>query len=152
MACQDVSTRPVGRPSKYSEELAAEICARLSNGEPLASICRDEHMPEVRTVSDWKKAHDSFAADFARAREEGFDALAAEALAIADTPAEGIRIKDGKDGREITTEDMLGHRRLQVETRLKLLAKWCPKKYGEKVELEHTGEVDVRVVIGGKTS
>ncbi|MNU09652.1 hypothetical protein D3C72_2563420 [compost metagenome] len=34
---------------------------------------------------------------------------------------------------------MLGHRRLQVETRLKLLAKWHPKKYGEKVTAEHTG-------------
>ena len=30
---------------------------------------------------------------------------------------------------------MLGHRKLQVETRLKLLAKWDPKRYGEKLAL-----------------
>ena len=31
---------------------------------------------------------------------------------------------------------MLGHRKLQIETRLKLLAKWSPKKYGEKIQQE----------------
>jgi hypothetical protein len=30
---------------------------------------------------------------------------------------------------------MLGHRKLQIETRLKLLACWNPKKYGTKVAL-----------------
>jgi hypothetical protein len=30
-------------------------------------------------------------------------------------------------------EDMLGHRKLQIETRLKLLAKWSPKRYGDKL-------------------
>ena len=45
-------------------------------------------------------------------------------LEIADTPVEGSRTKTTDKGNEVTTEDMLGHRRLQVETRLKLLAKW----------------------------
>ena len=33
----------------------------------------------------------------------------------------------------VTEEDMLGHRKLQIETRLKLLACWNPSKYGNKV-------------------
>jgi len=130
-------------------DLADEICDRLSKGEPLASICRDEKMPEVRTVSDWKTAHPEFSADFTRAREDGFDALAAEALEIANTPVEGIIEKTTDKGVEVTREDMLGHRRLQIETRLKLLAKWSPKKYGEKLDIEHTGSMDVKVTIGG---
>jgi hypothetical protein len=32
---------------------------------------------------------------------------------------------------------MIEHRKLRIETRLKLLAKWNPKKYGDK--LAHTG-------------
>ena len=42
---------------------------------------------------------------------------------------------------------MLGHRKLQIETRLKLLAKWDPKRYGDKVDLNHGGEVGLQVVV-----
>lgn len=125
----------MGRPSKFTEEIAAEICERLSKGEPLAVICRDEGMPAVRTVSLWKVDHPEFGASFARARDEGFDAIAADALAIADTPLEGIETKETAEGVEIKRSDMLGHRRLQVETRLKLLAKWDPKRYGDRLDL-----------------
>jgi len=62
----------MGRPSKYTQALADEICERLSKGEPLASICRDEKMPEVRTVSDWKTAHPEFSADFNQPNYEAF--------------------------------------------------------------------------------
>ena len=34
---------------------------------------------------------------------------------------------------------MLGHRKLQVETRLKLLAKWDPKRYGDLMRQEISG-------------
>jgi hypothetical protein len=36
---------------------------------------------------------------------------------------------------ERRVEDMLGHRKLQVETRLKLLAKWDPRRYGDALKL-----------------
>ncbi|MNT50547.1 hypothetical protein D3C72_1874720 [compost metagenome] len=38
--------------------------------------------------------------------------------------------------------DMLGHRKLQIETRLKLLAKWNPKRYGDRMTQEHVGAND----------
>lgn len=125
-----------GRPSKFTPEVAEAICTRLSKGEPLTHICDDESMPAVRTVSDWKEAHPGFSAAFARAREEGFDAIAAECLKIANTPLEGVETTTKDDGRvEEKRGDMLGHRKLQIETRLKLLAKWDPKRYGEKVQV-----------------
>lgn len=138
----------MGRKSTYDPKVAAAICERLSKGEPLAHICRDPGMPAVRTVSDWKAEHESFAANFARARDDGFDAIAAECLAIANTPVEGRRTVVKPDGTETTTEDMLGHRKLQIETRLKLLAKWDPRRYGEKIELEHLGQIAHTVVTG----
>lgn len=122
----------MGRPSKYSEAVMDEICARLSEGEPLAQICRDKHMPSVSTVGNWEDERDGVSARIARARRFGFDAIAAEALRIANTPCEGEVVTD--DGEKVTVrkEDMLGHRKLQVETRLKLLAKWDPRRYGER--------------------
>lgn len=129
--------RPRGRPSLYTLALAEEVCERLSNGETLEDICRSAHMPATRTVYLWTETHESFAADFARARTRGFDAIAADALRIANTPVEGIEYVTKADGGvEERRGDMLGHRKLQIETRLKLLAKWDPKRYGEKLALE----------------
>lgn len=108
------------------------ICERLAQGEPLAHICRDEGMPAVRTVSDWKEAQPEFAASFARAREEGFDHIAAECLDIADeTKFDTI---DTEHGERANTE-WISRSKLRIETRLKLLAKWDPKRYGEKMAI-----------------
>jgi hypothetical protein len=129
--------RPKGSGSLYTPELAAEICARLSKGEPMAQISRDKGMPCAGTLHTWKQERKDFAEMFARARLEGFDQIALDALRIADTQVEGVEITIDDMGK--TTEkrsDMLGHRKLQVETRLKLLAKWDPKRYGDRVALD----------------
>jgi hypothetical protein len=127
----------MGRPSSYTLEIAREICERLESGEPLAAICRDEDMPAARTVYDWREADlDGFSAAFARARAIGFDAIADQCLAIADTQEEGEIITKDNTGTTVKREDMLGHRKLRVDTRLKLLAKWDPKRYGEQLRLQ----------------
>ncbi len=137
-----------GRPSKYSPEITAEICERLSNGEPLRQICRDDHIPAWQTIYDWMYRDDELGEGgvglsraIARARELGYDALAEQCLIIADTPQMGrktVYASSGDDKKEsvtVTEEEMLGHRRNQIETRLKLLAKWDPKRFGDRVAL-----------------
>jgi hypothetical protein len=124
--------KKIGRPSKYTPELAAEICMRLSDGEPLRKICRDEHMPEWRTIYDWLARDKELSAQVTRAREAGYQAMAEETLEIADNFHLGqIEVLDDK-GSRVTIEDMLGHRKLRIETRLKLLACWDPSKYGNR--------------------
>jgi len=133
--------KKTGRPSKYTPELVSEICRRISMGEPLRQICRDEHMPHWTQVYEWLSRDEVLSLQVARAREAGYDALAEEALEIADTPRLGAKkvftsgSEEGEDNMTVTEEDMLGHRKLQIETRLKLLACWNPKKYGTKVAL-----------------
>lgn len=139
----------MGRPSTYSHARADEIYRRISEGETLRSICRDEHMPKWQTVYSWMERNPEFAARFARAREKGFDAIAEEALEIANTPMTGVRTEIGDNGTKEVREDMLGHRKLQIETRLKLLAKWSPKKYGDKQQVELSGKVTLESLVVG---
>jgi hypothetical protein len=133
-------SRKTGRPSKFTEALFQSICDRLAQGEPLAAICRDEGMPGRRTVYEWEEANPELSAHIARAREEGFDVIAADCLAIANTQEPGVtqKMERNADGVLVVTEqkveDMISHRRLKIETRLKLLAKWDPKRYGDKVQ------------------
>jgi hypothetical protein len=123
--------------SKRTPEIEGEIIRRLSLGEPLAQICRDDGMPHPTNWRDWCANDEALAIAYARAREDGFDQIAAQALIIADTQCQGEIVTEKADGTvERKREDMLGHRRLQIETRLKLLAKWDPKRYGDKVQVE----------------
>jgi hypothetical protein len=127
-------------PPSYTPELDAEICQRVASGETLRAICRDAHMPSWVTVYEWRKANADFAARLAAARELGADAIAEEALQIADTTKLGERTEDSEQGLKVVREDMLGHRKLQIETRLKLLAVWFPRKYGQRIDMTTAGE------------
>lgn len=126
----------MGRHSTYTQEIADEICDRMSLGEPLAQICLDERMPCRRTVYDWCEANPKFAAHIARARDDGHDVIAASCLPIADDGRNDYVEKLAKEGDEKAQAYDAEHvqrSKLRVETRLKLLAKW-DKRYAEKVD------------------
>lgn len=137
------TAKPKGRPSTYTEEAAQEVIERLSKGEPLAVICRDEHMPPYRTVYNWIESNAAFSANIARAREEGFDAIAVQCLHIADETA--FDTKEGPNGALVCNAEWISRSKLRVETRLKLLAKWDPKRYGDKVALTGGAEGDTPI-------
>lgn len=130
----------MGRKSTYSALIADQICARIAEGETLQAICRDSGMPKWRTVYDWMDAHEAFAANIALARDIGFDAIAEGTIAIIDAAPER-----GADGK--IDPGWVQHQKLRAEHRLKLLAKWSPKKYGERMNLEHSGKVGLEALI-----
>jgi hypothetical protein len=137
-----------GRPTVRNETLIDQIIERVTNGEPLAQVLRTDGMPCVSAFYNWLNADKELDGRFARAREFGHDAIAVEALRIADTPLEGQTVTSKEWGEEIKTEDMLGHRKLQVETRLKLLAKW-DRRYADRTQHEHTGRVTLEALVSG---
>jgi predicted secreted protein len=139
MAAEAEAKKATGRPSTYDPEIAHKICEMLSDGIPLRQICRMDGMPPWRTVYSWMARDDDLSAHIARAREIGYDAIAEECLQIADTPQLGQKQVMSDEGATTTIEDMLGHRKLQIETRLKLLAKWS-NKYSDRTVI--TGDVN----------
>lgn len=131
----------------YTAEIVDAIAQRLATGEPLAAICRDDGMPDDDTVRNWMERAD-VGADvsrvIARARESGEDALAAECLSIADDARNDWIARRAAKGDERAEQaqqngEVVQRSKLRIETRLKLLAKWNPKKWGDKVQQEHTG-------------
>lgn len=130
--------------------VCAEIVERLSQGEPLRQICRDEHMPGWRVVYDWIRDDEKFAAHIAHARELGFDAIAEDTIEIADDARndwmERLDKEDVPVGYQLNG-DHVQRSKLRIETRLKLLAKWSPKKYGERTQHEHSGKLSLEGLI-----
>jgi len=107
--------------TKRTPEVVEEILARLSDGEPLAAICRSaDKFPHPVVWGRWIAADEQLAIAYAHARDAGSHAIAEQALELAD----GVAV----NGESIQKA------KLQIETRLKLLAKWNPKLYGEQTK------------------
>ncbi len=136
----------MGRPSKYTEALADEICARLSAGEGLNAICQEDKYPDESTVRGWAMDdYNGFSTRYTRAREIQAHTLGEQIIAISNTPLVGSKTKTTDDGKVETTEgDMIEHRRLQIDARKWYLSKVLPKVYGEKIHQEHSGEIGIR--------
>lgn len=113
-----------------------EICKRLSEGESLRSICRSEGMPNEATVRFWEREDEAFSTQTARAREIGCHSMADECLEIADDARNDWMETNGKDdvGYRLNGENVQ-RSRLRIDTRVRLLGKWLPKVYGERLEL-----------------
>jgi hypothetical protein len=135
-AAEQPAPKKLGRPSLYNQQLAAQICTRISNGESLRNICREAGMPHMDTIYVWLGKHPVFADQYARAREEQADTLADEIQALSDEPPPMVL---GKFGEVIDT-GWLQWQKQRIDSR-----KWCasklkPKKYGDRVSLAGDAE------------
>jgi len=145
--------RPKGTYTMYVPEIVDEIIERMSWGETLTSICRERpdgtarvkgEFPTPWTVSGWanptdKEFRPEFAPKYAAARLEQQQRWVDDCYDIANTPAPGleeIRDYSSKNGVSIrrATKDMLGHRVLQIETRLKVLKLINPQLWAEHLQ------------------
>lgn len=135
-----------GRPSGFSPEIANAICERIAGSESLKSICRDDDMPSESTVRNWlarganasegDEAFSSFLRQYAHARE-----------AQADTDADEV----GDIGRKtLAGEYDPQAARVAIDALKWSAGKRAPKKYGERVTQELTGEGGGPIAIAWK--
>lgn len=123
-------------PAKKNPKLTEEVLRRIALGETLAALGRELDFHPT-AWGQWCRADESLALAYAQARETGHDAIADDILTIVDaTPAQSEEIQLSK---------------MRAEMRLKLLACWNPKKYGNKQTLDvgnkegETLKIDARV-------
>ena len=107
------------------QDIADKLVEWIGDGKTLRAFCRQEGYPSKSTIYVMLDENPKLAGRIARARDEGHDAIADECMEIIDT----------------ATDANLGKAR--VWTRLQLLAKWNPKKYGERLENVHSGSIDL---------
>jgi hypothetical protein len=81
------------------------------------------------------QASETFAKQYARAKEIQLETMAEEMLDIADDTSSDTRtIMRGEKEIEVQNAEWINRCRLQVDTRKWLLSKLVPKKYGDRVE------------------
>lgn len=119
-----------GRTVAEMQQLSAEILGGIASGKSLRALLKAPGMPSMPTLFAWLKADREFHALYARAREAQAEGYADEIADIADQAA-------GLDAAGVNAA------RLRVDARKWIAAKLLPRKYGDHVNVEHSGALSV---------
>ena len=130
---KNTGAKPVGRPSKFTQTLADDICERIANGESLRNICRDKSMPDRTTVLRWVDDNNDFCDQYARACARREDSFFDDLIEIADSVT--------ADAAEVAKA------RVQIDARKWVLSRMNPKKYGDRVQQEVSGSIGAEVTL-----
>lgn len=114
-----------GRPSKRTPEMEEAIINGLMDGYSLVQICAPDNMPNRRTILRWMEDDEAFASKCARAREIQADLMDDKIIQVIE---------------EVNTENAPAMR-VKLAALQWRASKLAPKKYGDKQEVEHTGQV-----------
>jgi len=136
-----------GRPTKYNDEIAEEICRTISTtSKGLKTLCKEnDHWPCLDTIFEWRLVHKEFSDLYARAKIRQADFLVEECLEIADYARRDTMTieKDGYE-KEVCDYEWINRSRLRVDTRKWVAAKLVPRLYADKM---YKGDIEEKKTI-----
>jgi hypothetical protein len=116
--------------TRYTPELAADICQRVSEGTPLREVCRAPEMPPESTARQWvRDDRNGFAGRYQAARMMQVECWADE-----------IIITGNRDDLEPNDK------RLRCDNLKWLLSKLSPKHYGDRLLVAGDAENPLQVL------
>jgi hypothetical protein len=136
----------MARSIPFDENIADSVCDGIATeSKGLAQIIRERDLPvSPSLIYKWIQQNDSFRERYARAKADQARVLADEITEISDNTQVGEIVTEKEDGKvEIKRADMLEHRKLRIESRKWLAAKLLPKVYGDKVDMNVSGSLDL---------
>lgn len=98
----------------------------------MKSICIDTHMPDVLTIWRWRKEREEFCKLIQCAREAQSEALLEECQSLADAAAQ-VALDPECGSASVAAK------KLAIETRLKVAARFAPEKFGDRVRQDVAG-------------
>jgi hypothetical protein len=116
----------------YSDKLAQTICERVSAGELLTVLCREDDMPTMRRCNQFLKEHAEFQALMDMSKNDRLNIFEEEVIEIADDMKDDFKtvIKNGKEKR-VADPDMVARAKLRIEVRFKHLKSGRPQRWGD---------------------
>ena len=120
--------KKMGRPSIFTKELGENICAQLAEGRTLRAICRDEGMPDMKSIFNWLQKDEEFFQHYTQAREVQAHVLADEVVELAESLGNAC---ESEEAQAIRT---------RMDARKWYTGKVLPKIYGERTILEKPPE------------
>ena len=135
---------PIIWEGKRKDNAIKIILERIANEESLRTILnkdRDKNiLPSRALFHNWLINDTELIDQYARAAELRADNIFDEILEIADDGSNDFMEKQGKDGEvfEVFNAEHVQRSRLRIDARKWMLGKMNPKKYGDRVGIDHT--------------
>lgn len=118
-----------GRPSEYNFEMCEKICEEVANGFNIKSVlASDESYPTFPTWCKWKREHPELFNLYVNSMQDKSESADEELDQIYSM------LKSGE--LEPSTANVL------IQTIKWRMGKWYPKMFGDKVQQEHSGEIN----------
>jgi hypothetical protein len=132
----------VPRNSDYTQKTGDLICERLAEGESLRAICRSKNMPSMRAVLRWLAKFPEFRIQYTEACEAREAHLFEEMREIADDGSNDWVNRQNGDGTttRIVDHEHINRSKLRVETIRWQLSRMNPRRYGDRITTELTGD------------
>jgi hypothetical protein len=139
--------KKIGRPTKYTDNLADEICdAIATSSDGLRKLCaNNKHWPDRDTIFRWLFNNDSFYDRYHKAKQMQITALVDDVIDISDDTSRDTKVNE--EGKEVANSEYVNRSRLRVETRKWLAAKLVPRLYGERKEIGDDTQSLLKAVI-----
>ena len=140
--------KKTGRPTLYSESLAAKICDLIEQGYSERQIGEMDGMPTRRTIQSWKDKNSAFLRRSARARLVSAERFREEALQVArDTAALADHIAARDPADPMTPADFprgyVDAKKLLVQELNREAAIRDDSRFGDRKRIDVTGTVEI---------
>jgi hypothetical protein len=143
--------KPSETPEERKQRCVDTICAAISTSDRgVKRLCEalradDETFPPARTIRAWIDEDETFKAQYARAKEAQADHIFDQIIEIADDDSQDELFIGGDDAsgasaKRVLNSEFLQRSKLKVDARKWVVSKLLPKKYGDRITQEHTGE------------
>ena len=130
-----------GRPPVHDPAvIKEEILEWIASGKSLNAYQKQEGKPRYPTIAKWLREDSEFDQRYVRAREDQADALADELMEIAD-------IEPPVDDKGRVDPGWIAWQRSRIDARKWTAAKLKPKKYGDRQQLDHTGDINITAAL-----
>ena len=114
----------------------------------LRSALSQSNMPSNETFYKWLDEDKDKTKQYARACNKRADLIFEDILDIADESHSDKKVLE--DGREVIDNEVVQRSRLRIDARKWMLSKMNPKKYGDKIQQEHSGGIAIEQITGMK--
>lgn len=121
------------------------ICELTAAGRTLRQIARELGCANP-SIAQWISGDAEFAKQYSVAKQIQAENMAEELIDISDDAVNDWMSRETEDGgvEKVLDKEHIQRSRLRVDTRKWLMSKMLPKKYGDRQQVELSGEIGVR--------
>jgi hypothetical protein len=136
-AAEKKRLQPIKNKLPFDDDLAQEMCERISAGELLINICNEPHMPTVRRCNQWLRDEPEFQQLYNQSIIDRLSIFEEEVIQIADDVERDFKDVTMRGGatKRVADPEVIARAKLRVDVRFRHLKAGRPTKWGDSSTL-----------------